>query len=126
MPESRSDATNGSRDGKANTKSTQLTIHESFESLKKIVELDIDSSLTDLTLLEKLNNELTLNYRNYQDSLTQFEENTKETELEFDQVRDMGDKLDLLESQVDKLSQLANEIDEWSREVQIKVKRIHK
>ncbi|ODV93457.1 hypothetical protein PACTADRAFT_52042, partial [Pachysolen tannophilus NRRL Y-2460] len=61
-------------------KSPQVLISESFESIKKIIELDIDSSLVDLSSLENLNNTASLKYKSFEKTFNEIDEDIKDSE----------------------------------------------
>ncbi|GMG39199.1 unnamed protein product [Ambrosiozyma monospora] len=87
-------------------------IKASFECIKKIMELDTQSTIADLTLLETINSSSILKFKDIE---TLYLVNNSDNQL-----KDSEFKLKLIEERVSKLVILSDQLDEWSRELEVK------
>ena len=106
--------------------SSQELIKESIANLTKIIENDTDISLIDLNLIQQLNTQKTLNLMKVETKLDQILNESKQITQINEELVGTLDKLNTLEGQINSLEQIAKEMDEWSKELQVKARRIRK
>ncbi|CDK24835.1 unnamed protein product [Kuraishia capsulata CBS 1993] len=87
-------------------------VKESFECERKILELDAQTIVADLNMMEAINTDAVLRYRAYEKQLNALSDSGSK-------IRQHND----IEVSVDKLQVLSEEIDEWSAELEVKARR---
>lgn len=101
----------------------RVLIQVSYECLKKILELDAQSTSSDLNLIESLNTSIALRYKDLQPYLEDLTDNSikiKESDLN---LKKKIEDLNLLEKRVLNLKKLSVQLDEWSNELEVKTRR---
>lgn len=98
-------------------------IGASYECIKKILELDTQSTIIDMNMMESINNAAILKYRDVESYVDSIEKDAAVVHDSQLQLAQAGGKLSVLECRVAKLERLVNELDEWSSELEVKVRR---
>ncbi|OWB63706.1 hypothetical protein B5S29_g4708 [[Candida] boidinii] len=101
----------------------RVLIQVSYECLKKILELDAQSTSSDLNLIESLNTSIALRYKDLQPYFEDLTDNSikiKESDLN---LKKKIENLNLLEKRIMILKNLSIQLDEWSIELEVKTRR---
>ncbi|ODV62083.1 uncharacterized protein ASCRUDRAFT_33085 [Ascoidea rubescens DSM 1968] len=106
--------------------SSQELIKDSITNITRIIENDTDISLIDLNLIQQLNTQKTLNLMKLERKLDLILNESKQITQINEDLTNTLTKLNVLENQVNHLERIAKEMDEWSKELQVKSRRIRK
>ncbi|ODQ81699.1 hypothetical protein BABINDRAFT_6363 [Babjeviella inositovora NRRL Y-12698] len=102
---------------------TRKLIRDSVNSLKRVVETDTEISLIDIKLMENLNRKQSLKYIELKERYVALDKDSEAIEHLNAEIAEYAIKLDALEAYTDTLEVLANELNEWSQELEVKLKR---
>lgn len=105
---------------------TNKIIHHGLNLASKVIESDTQVSTVDLNLLENLNTNQSLNYIKLEQNLITLEKNAKKYESLTNEFKSYQMQLESIETQVEKVSLITKELDNWSIELEEKVKKMSK
>ncbi|KAH3662452.1 hypothetical protein OGAPHI_005704 [Ogataea philodendri] len=105
---------------------SRTLIRTSYECLRRILEIDTQSTLAQLNLMESLNNSAILKYKEIETYLDGLETDTAHISALDRELHRSKPQLDTLEARVQKLAVLVDQIDEWSAELEVKSRHYHK
>lgn len=96
---------------------TAKAIHQTLNLALKLAESDTEVSTIDLDLLINLNTNQSLNYIKLEQDLSDLEKGAQKSQALKEEFESVKDDLDHIEKQVNAISQLTSELDQWSLEV---------
>ncbi|KAG7880977.1 hypothetical protein KL905_002157 [Ogataea polymorpha] len=107
----------------ASSNDLRQLIRNSYECMRKILELDTQSTLTNFNVMETLNNSTILRYRELEPYLDSLESETSKIRALDQELAKNKPKLQQLEERTKKLALLVEQMDEWSAELEVKSRR---
>lgn len=91
-----------------------------YECMKKILELDTENVVSNLNIMESVNNVLILNFRDLELYCSEMKENSETIKTIENEILKTVPKLEEIESRIDQLLAVSQEMDEWSAELEVK------
>ncbi|KAG7829164.1 hypothetical protein KL920_002957 [Ogataea angusta] len=107
----------------ASSNDLRQLIRNSYECMRKILELDTQSTLTNFNVMETLNNSTILRYRELEPYLDSLESETSQIQALDQELAKTKPELEQLEERTRKLALLVEQMDEWSAELEVKSRR---
>ncbi|KAG7798075.1 hypothetical protein KL929_002040 [Ogataea haglerorum] len=104
----------------ASSNDLRQLIRNSYECMRKIMELDTQSTLTNFNVMETLNNSAILRYRELEPYLDSLESETSKIRTLDQELAKNQPRLEQLEERTKKLAMLVEQMDEWSAELEVK------
>lgn len=101
-------------------------IKVAYECVKKILELDTENVVSDLNIMESVNNMSILRFRDLELYCSEMAANSDMIKQAGDDLKSTLPMLDKIEKKIDRLHAIVLDMDEWSRELEVKSKRTHK
>lgn len=102
----------------------QTSIRIAYECVKKILELDTDNVVSDLNIMESVNNVSILRFRDLELYCSDMKANSEIIRKSEESLKKTLPMLNEIEKNVDNLYSLVTEMNEWSKELEVKSKRI--
>lgn len=99
----------------------QKIINLGLNTLSKLIDSDTETTLLDLQLLYNLNTNQALNYIKLSQLLDQLHQNNDKLNYYGQEFGKIGESLANIETKVDKLEAITQELDDWSLELELKV-----
>lgn len=104
------------------TLDTAKLIRHALSQSLKMVDSDTEVTTIDINLLTNLNTNQSLNYIKLVQHLDSMEEDTAKLLVMDEEMRLLMKDLDHIEKQVDALCEVTGELDQWSKEVERKLR----
>ncbi|KAK6461104.1 biogenesis of lysosome-related organelles complex-1, subunit 2 [Scheffersomyces coipomensis] len=101
---------------------TPKLINHGLKSTSKLIESDTEVAVIDLNLLENLNTNQSLNYIKLEKNLGTIEKSSKRLESLEKEFAAYSGILNEIEKKVCKIETITKELDQWSKELESKVK----
>ncbi|KAG0682455.1 hypothetical protein C6P40_001491 [Pichia californica] len=109
---------------KANLKDDpQTSIKVAYECVKKILELDTENVVSDLNVMESINNVSILRFRDLELYCADMKANSEIVKQSEDKLKKSIPMLAEIERKIDELHSIVVEMNEWSKELEVKSKR---
>lgn len=102
---------------------TSRLIRHALNQSLRLVESDTEVSTIDVNLLGNLNTNQSLNYIKLEQHLNSLEVDSKKLLVLEEELVLLVNDLDHIEKQVDTLREVAGELDQWSKEIEQRVRK---
>lgn len=102
---------------------TSRLIRHALNQSLRLVESDTEVSTIDVNLLANLNTNQSLNYIKLEQHLNSLEVDSKKLLVLEEELVLLVNDLDHIEKQVDTLREVAGELDQWSKEIEQRVRK---
>lgn len=101
----------------------QTSIKVAYECMKRILELDTENIVSDLNVMESINNVSILRFRDLESYCSEMKANSEIIRKCDEQLKKTVPMLDDIEKSIDNLYDIVTEMNEWSKELEVKSKR---
>lgn len=102
----------------------QTSIKVAYECVKKILELDTENVVSDLNIMESVNNVSILRFRDLELYCSDMKANSEIIRKSEESLKKTLPMLNEIEKNIDNLYSVVTEMNEWSKELEVKSKRI--
>lgn len=100
----------------------QTSIKVAYECVKKILELDTENVVSDLNVMESVNNVSILRFRDLELYCSEMKANSEIIKKADEELKKTVPMLDKIERKIDSLHSIVLEMNEWSKELEVKSK----
>jgi hypothetical protein len=94
-----------------------------YECIRKILEIDTENVVSDLNVMESVNNVAILRFRDLGSYINELHEDSKLVQEAENSIAETLPALLAMEKQVDAMHSVAVDLNEWSQEVEVKLQR---
>lgn len=99
-------------------------LQSAFTALRQVVDADSDVTVGSLEMCERINLNATNRYMNLADAAGGLDNDREHLVRTNEEIDKYCDQIDDLAARVEVLEAIAKEVDEWSQELEVKVRRI--
>lgn len=103
---------------------TASSSENAFKAFERLVEADTDSTVAGLEMSERVNLNTANKYMNYNDAAMGLEIDREYLKKTFQDIKKYSNQVDDIVSHIDKLENITQQVDEWSKELDVKSRRI--
>lgn len=100
----------------------RTSIKVAYECVKRILELDTENVVSDLNVMESVNNVSILRFRDLELYCSEMKANSEIIRKADEELKKTVSMLDKIESKIDSLYSIVLEMNEWSKELEVKSK----
>lgn len=100
----------------------RTSIKVAYECVKRILELDTENVVSDLNVMESVNNVSILRFRDLELYCSEMKGNSEIIRKADEELKKTVPMLDKIESKIDSLYSIVLEMNEWSKELEVKSK----
>lgn len=100
----------------------QTSIKVAYECVKRILELDTENVVSDLNVMESVNNVSILRFRDLELYCSEMKANSEIIKKADEELKKTVPTLDNIECKIDSLYSIVMEMNEWSKELEVKSK----
>lgn len=100
----------------------RTSIKVAYECVKRILELDTENVVSDLNVMESVNNVSILRFRDLELYCSEMKANSEIIRKADEELKKTVPMLDKIESKIDSLYSIVLEMNEWSKELEVKSK----
>ncbi|CCX32098.1 biogenesis of lysosome-related organelles complex-1, subunit 2 [Pyronema domesticum] len=99
-------------------------VNDTLASLENLIRLDTESTVGDLDLLVRVNKHAAERYKAMTDAAEGLETDSEHLKAKYAEVQKYVKQVDELDERVTDLEAIVRELEEWTGELEIKVRRI--
>lgn len=105
-------------------RATENSVNEALASLESVIRLDTEATTGDLDLLVRINKNAAGRYAAMADAAKELESDSGYLRNKYSEVDKYIKQIDELDERVEELEKIAKELDEWTGELEAKIRRM--